>query len=245
MPIRLPRGSGCEPSRAAASTSSPRLVVVITPAWANSASWVISGVAVAAVCEAAARWPAADRPPSTVSTGNLRPTRRAVLANRRGLPNDSTYSTASLVTSSCSHHISRSLLDTSYLSPTEANEDTPRPSRARCSSRAMPMPPDWTTRPVTPGEGGGTGEGGVQADGRYRDAEAVRSDQAHAVLPAGGQQLRGRGDASGDDHERLSASPAALLRHAHHAGRRDRDHHDIGRLRQLGDGGQGRPAGHR
>ncbi len=95
------------------------------PAWSNSASCVTSGVAAAAVCEAAARWPAADRPPMTVSTGSLRPTRRAVRANPRGLPNDSTYSTASLVCSSCSHQVSMSLLETSYLSPTEANDDTP------------------------------------------------------------------------------------------------------------------------
>lgn len=69
----------------------------MTPAWLNRASWVISEVpaigewvAAADVCEAAARWPAADRPPITVSTGKRRPARRAVLANRRGLPNDST-----------------------------------------------------------------------------------------------------------------------------------------------------------
>jgi hypothetical protein len=56
-------------------------------------------------------------------------TRRAVLANFRGLPNDSMYSTASLVTPSRSHHSSMSLPDTSSLSPTDANEEMPMPSR--------------------------------------------------------------------------------------------------------------------
>ena len=60
------------------------------PACANSASWVTSGVAAAAVCEAAAAWPVADLPPTTAITGIRWPTRRAVRANLRGLPNDST-----------------------------------------------------------------------------------------------------------------------------------------------------------
>jgi hypothetical protein len=46
-------------------------------------------VAIAAVCEAAARWPALLRPACTVSTGIFRPTRRAVRPNLRGLPKDS------------------------------------------------------------------------------------------------------------------------------------------------------------
>ena len=87
---RLPAGSGWQASSATASMSSPRLAVVMMPAWPNSASWVTRGVAAAAVCEAAARWPAADRPPTTVSTGIRCPTRRAVRANLRGLPKDST-----------------------------------------------------------------------------------------------------------------------------------------------------------
>ena len=125
----------------------------MTPAWPNKASWVASGVAAAAWCEAAARWPAGDRPPITVSTGIRCATRRAVPANLRGLPNDSTYSTAIRVTSSCAHQVSRSSVDTSYLSPTDANEDTPIPSLDICSSSAIPIPPDCTTTPATPGSG--------------------------------------------------------------------------------------------
>ena len=92
---------------------------------------VASGVTAAAVCEAAARWPATERPASTARTGIVALTRRAVRANLRGLPNDSMYSTASLVAPSCSHHISMSLLDTSSLFPTDANEEIPIPSRER------------------------------------------------------------------------------------------------------------------
>ena len=111
-----------------------------------------SGVAAAAVCEAA-RWPAGDRAPMTVSTGIRCATRRAVPANLRGLPNDSTYRTASWVTSSCAHQVSRSVGDTSYLSPADANEDTPIPSRDICSSSAIPTPPDCTISPATPRTG--------------------------------------------------------------------------------------------
>ena len=81
-------------------------------------------------------------------------TRRAVRANLRGLPNDSRYSTASLVWPSRSHHSSMSLPDTSSLSPTEANEEIPMPSRDRWSTSAKPRPPDCMTRPVTPGLAG-------------------------------------------------------------------------------------------
>ena len=79
--------------------------------------------------------------------------RRAVLANRRALPNDSRYKTASSVLSSAPHHSSMSATETSSMSPTEANEEIPMPSRESCSARAAPTPPDWTAIPVLPGEG--------------------------------------------------------------------------------------------
>jgi hypothetical protein len=114
---------------------------------------VTSGVAAAAVCDAAARRPASDRPETTVSSGIRRLTLRAVRANLRGLPNDSTYSRPSRVTGSDSHHCSMSLLLTSYLSPTDANVDTPMPSRDSWSRSAMPTPPDCTTTPASPDVG--------------------------------------------------------------------------------------------
>ena len=108
-----PAGTGWVASSAAASISSPKPRVVMTPACSNSASW--KGVS-------------SD---STVRTGMAQLTRRAVRANLRGLPNDSRYSTPSLVWPSRSHHSSMSLPDTSSLSPTEANEEIPMPSRDR------------------------------------------------------------------------------------------------------------------
>ena len=123
------------------------------PACSNSASRLTSGVAMAAVCDAAACWPASLRPACTVSTGIRAPTWRAVRANLRGLPNDSMYSTASFVCPSCSHHISMSLLDTSSLLPTDANEEIPMPSLDRWSTIAKPRPPDCMTRPAVPAAG--------------------------------------------------------------------------------------------
>ena len=89
METTLPAGTGWDATSTEASSSSPKLAVAIMPAWSNSASRVISGAPAAAVCEAAARWPGADRPAWTVRMGILALTRRAVRANLRGLPNDS------------------------------------------------------------------------------------------------------------------------------------------------------------
>ena len=74
----LPVGTGWVASSAAVSIRSPEPCTAMMPAWSNRASLVTSGVATAAVCEAAARCPAAERPASTASTGMLAATRRAV-----------------------------------------------------------------------------------------------------------------------------------------------------------------------
>ena len=84
MATTRPAGIGWDATSTAASSSSPKPVVAMMPACSNSACRAISGATAAAVCEAAARWPGADRPAWTVRTGNLAATRRAVLANRRG-----------------------------------------------------------------------------------------------------------------------------------------------------------------
>ena len=89
MATLRPAGTGWLASRTAVSRSSPRLAVAMMPACSNRAWRVISGAAAAAVCEAAARWPGADLPACTVSTGMCALTRRAVRANLRGLPSDS------------------------------------------------------------------------------------------------------------------------------------------------------------
>ena len=87
---RSPRGAGCVVSSAATSNISASTSVRITPACRKSASTVTSEAATSApVCDCVARNPAADRPPLTATIGFFRPTRRAIGANFRGLPNDS------------------------------------------------------------------------------------------------------------------------------------------------------------
>ena len=61
----------------------------MTPACAKSASIPTAGEAAAAVCEAPARWPPDDLPPTTARSGLRSAKRRASLANFGALPNDS------------------------------------------------------------------------------------------------------------------------------------------------------------
>ena len=58
-------------------------------------------------------------------SGGCRDTRRAMRANLRGLPNDSVYMAMTRVVSSSSQNCSRSLPDTSHLSPSDTNHDRP------------------------------------------------------------------------------------------------------------------------
>ena len=81
------------------------------------------------------------------------PTRRAVRPNLRGSPKESTYSTARSVVPSASHHSSMPVLETSSMPPSQANDEIPMPSRDKCSSSAIPTPPDWAITPVRPGTG--------------------------------------------------------------------------------------------
>ena len=182
------------------------------PAWANSASWVTSGVAAAAVCDAAARWPAAERPLMTVSTGIRRPTRRAVRANLRGLPNDSTYSTASLVSPSCSHQPGQ-MLEERHAHPAGLNHHA-----SHAGSRLAGA------------------EGRVQAKAGHGDAEAVRAHQPHAMPAADRQQVGARRpQAGGDHHERPDTAPPALRGHPRDGRRGYRDHRQVHVLGQVGD----------
>ena len=196
------------------------------------------GVATAA-CATAARWPR-ERPASTASTGSFAPTRRAVRANLRGLPNDSRYSTASLVTSSCSHHISMSLLDTSSLLPTEANEEMPTPSRD--SGRPGRRRPRRTATSARPRRAG-AGWRRTWRPGRCR-ARPRRSssgpDQPHAVPAAHREQVGAGGgvQAGGDHHERAHAALAALLGHVEHGRGGHRDDGQVDGLGQVERGGQ-------
>ncbi len=89
IPTRRPRGSGWLPRASARSNISSSVSAWTTPVWRNSASVAAGPAASAAVCDPAARPPAAVRPLLSTTTGFRRPTRRAIRANRRGLPNDS------------------------------------------------------------------------------------------------------------------------------------------------------------
>ncbi len=89
MPSRGPAGSGWVVSRRAVSARSVRDAQAITPDWAKSASTPTLGAAAAAVCEAPARRPLLERPPTIASRGLRSANRRATRANFVALPNDS------------------------------------------------------------------------------------------------------------------------------------------------------------
>ena len=91
------------------------------------------GLAIAAVCEEAARTPAAERPLLTATIGLRRDTRRAMRANLRGLPKDSRYKSTTSVPASSSQYWSRSLPLTSALLPTDTKL---RHARVRCGRNA-------------------------------------------------------------------------------------------------------------
>ena len=89
MATRGPAGRPCSAISRAVSAISSALRHPITPAWAKSASTPTPGVVAAAVCEAPARRPPADRPPTTASSGLRSAKRRATRANFAALPKDS------------------------------------------------------------------------------------------------------------------------------------------------------------
>jgi hypothetical protein len=126
MPTRLPRGTGWFASSIATSKSSSSVPVRMTPAWRSSASTTWSDSASAPVCDDAAREPALERPDLTAMIGFLRATRRAILANRAGLPKLSRYSRITSVRGSSDQYWIRSLPETSALLPTETKLEMPR-----------------------------------------------------------------------------------------------------------------------
>ena len=200
----------------------------MTPAWRNSASTAMSGLAIAAVCDEAARTPAADRPLLTATIGLRRETRRAMRANLRGLPNDSRYSSTTSVPGSSSQYWSRSLPLTSALLPTETKLDTPSPMRADRSRMAMPSAPDWDCIAMRPRRRRVGREGGVEADRGVDHTEAVGADEPHAVAAGHVAQLGLSADVA------HLAEPGAQHHDARHALRRALAH-DV----DHGGGGDG------
>ena len=87
---------------------------------------------------------------------------RAIRPNRRGLPNDSRYSSTTLVSGSSSHHSSRSFEETSALFPIETNAERPSPRESgRLEQRQAQRPALGGEADVPRGAGGR--EGRVQA----------------------------------------------------------------------------------
>ena len=214
---RRPGGSGWVESRVATSISSSSEPARMTPAWWKSASTAASEPASAAVCELAARWPVAVVPLLSARIGFRRATRRASRPNRRGLPNDSTYRSTTSVSSSSSHHSSRSFDDTSALLPIDTKAESPRPRDSVASRRARPRAPDCDEKPMLPLGARRAGESGVEPRASDRDAETVRADEPGAVGTNEREQpilsfdplAPELGEACGDHDERPHAARAA------------------------------------
>ena len=112
-----------------------------------------SPAASAAVCEPAARCPAAPRPAFSATMGVLRATRRATWAKRRGLPKSSRYRSTTRVPASRSHQASRSFEDTSALFPRLTKAERPIPRSAQYESAAIPRPPLCEAKAMRPDAG--------------------------------------------------------------------------------------------
>ncbi len=82
----------------------------------------------AAVCEEAARAPAAVRPAFTTKIGLWRVSLRASWKKRRASPKPSRYMRITRMAASSAQYSSRSFPDTSALLPTETNWWIPMPS---------------------------------------------------------------------------------------------------------------------
>ena len=95
--------------------------------------------------------PDTDVPPLRATTGLRWDTALAMRAKRTGSPNDSRYSSTTLVASSSAHRRSRSLPLTSALLPIDTNDEMPAPRRSASAAMAIPTPPDWEAMAMPPG----------------------------------------------------------------------------------------------
>ena len=156
-----------------------------------------------------------SRPPRSASRAAIR---RATAPNRRGLPNDSRYSSTTQVASSSSQYCRKSLPERSALSPVDTNEDRPTPRRAASAIAATPSAPLCEASATGPAAGATGGAGRVHAQRRVRveDAHRARADQPHAAAAASGRAATraGRGpssppvqEAAGEHHQRADAPP--------------------------------------
>ena len=163
----------------------------MTPACAKSASTPTPGVAAAAVWEAPARLPPADRPPTTASSGLRRRT-----AGRTARTSRSCRRTRGRAPQ-------RSPLGRRTTRPAgrcwrrrpccPATRRCGRRGRARERGpcRTMPTPPDWLATARPSGGRHGVVERGVEAHVRVvaQQPEAVRPDHPHVVGPRQGHEV--------------------------------------------------------
>ena len=214
----------------------------MTPAWRNRASTAMSGLAIAAVCDDAARTPAADRPLLTATIGLRRDTRRAMRANLRGLPNDSRYSRTTSVPGSSSQYWSRSLPLTSALLPTDTKLDTPSPMRADRSRMAMPSAPDWDCMAMRPGPAAYGENVASRPIAVFDDTEAVRADEPHAVAAGEVAQFGLRADLAhlaepgAQHHDSRHTLRRALAHDLDHGERGDGDDRQVDGARDVEHG---------
>ena len=114
-------------------------------------------------------------PVRTATIGRFCDTRRAMRANLRGLPKDSVYMAMTRVVSSSSQNCSRSLPETSPLSPSDTNHDIPMRSSSASRSSEAPSEPDCSEMATLPGGSvTGTSDAWRPIDGR---------DEAMPMLP--------------------------------------------------------------
>ena len=134
-PTRRPCGSGCRANSWAVVNSWPSERTRTTPAEANSASTATSP---------------APCPLFRATTGLVRPSRRAIRANLRGLPKPCRCSTTTSVRASACQCCSRSLPDTSARSPIDTNADSPSERRSASARKVPASAPDWDRTPTRP-----------------------------------------------------------------------------------------------
>ena len=226
---RGPLGNGCVERIRAASRNSESVRARWTPACRKSASTAASELARAAVCEAAARAPAALAPPFNASTGFPRETRRAIRANRAGFPKLSRYRATTAVAASSSQYSRRSLEETSALLPRDTKAERPSPRARACSTTARPSAPLCEANPTLPG-------------GRTPAANVALSRCAEDAMP------RQFGPMRRPPCARTRSSSAACLPSALRAdlGEAGRDHAERAHTRCEGvsGGGENRPCRH-
>ena len=125
--------------------------------------------------------------------------------------------------------------------PIETNAEKPRRRSDAFSSSARPSAPLWEENAIGPGRERPRAEGGVEAERRDRDPEAVRADQPPAVradeleqprLPLGALRAD-LGEARRDHAERLDPERERLLGRPEDVLSGEADHDEIDDLGQL------------